>query len=722
MGAELDLRAPVTTRGRQAHDLAAPASAAPRPGVGGATGPPGKTRRDLARALARDLATGRDPRRPDEHDEPASTGRGRRAPDEVGERRTSRRAPDKAGGGEAAQDLPRVRPAARERDVPPEVRLQPPRLHVPGADLHRADDVDPGLDEVGHHVQAWPARQIAVAGAPDRRGRRARSPWPARQIAVAAHRSLGCAPCHGLGVSREMACRARSRRSYHPQWTTRPAGPAWSNRAAPARSLRMPTIIPRWEWRTFGPGRRGRRAHLAALESTGVQESDETYLLSTAGPPRQGPRRPAGHQGVRRGRTRSGSSSGGPIMKAELPARRGRRGARVRRLRRLDAPARPREPTPWTQFLDELRAPAGSAAVAVHKRRVRYVDRRLHRRGDRRHRGRRPTRTIAIESEDGAAVIEAVRSVGLADYRQHQLRARASRALLDGVARALRRDRRRDELDQVPRRRACRRRRLARRRRPGRDHAPGRGARRDRRDRRRAGGDRTARRSPAWPTRRARSAPSRSSPSGRPACGSPATATRSSTRSASGRASASRSSRARRRAVSRTSPPRPASGLEEAPLAVFDTGGGSTQLTFGRGDARRRALQRERRRRPLHGAVRAGPAACRRRSWPRRWRPSPADLGRLDGRPPVDALVGMGGAVTNITAVKHGMTDVRSGRRPGHGPRPGGDRPPDRALPRRPTPSAAALDPGPPAQARRRDPRRGLRRPHRHGQAGPGRR
>jgi len=32
-----------------------------------------------------------------------------------------------------------------------------------------------------------------------------------------------------------------------------------------------------------------------------------------------------------------------------------------------------------------------------------------------------------------------------------------------------------------------------------------------------------------------------------------------------------------------------------------------------------------------------------------------ADLARLDGRPPPDALVGMGGAVTNITAVKLGL-------------------------------------------------------------------
>jgi exopolyphosphatase/guanosine-5'-triphosphate,3'-diphosphate pyrophosphatase len=32
-----------------------------------------------------------------------------------------------------------------------------------------------------------------------------------------------------------------------------------------------------------------------------------------------------------------------------------------------------------------------------------------------------------------------------------------------------------------------------------------------------------------------------------------------------------------------------------------------------------------------------------------------ADLSRIDGRPAPDALVAMGGAVTNITAVKHGL-------------------------------------------------------------------
>ena len=41
-------------------------------------------------------------------------------------------------------------------------------------------------------------------------------------------------------------------------------------------------IVPRWEWRTFGT-RFGARTYLAALTPTGVQESDETYLLSSEG-------------------------------------------------------------------------------------------------------------------------------------------------------------------------------------------------------------------------------------------------------------------------------------------------------------------------------------------------------------------------------------------------------------------------------------------------------
>lgn len=89
-------------------------------------------------------------------------------------------------------------------------------------------------------------------------------------------------------------------------------------------------------------------------------------------------------------------------------------------------------------------------------------------------------------------------------------------------------------------------------------------------------------------------------------------------------------------------------------LVVFDTGGGSSQFTFGRGHdvAERFSVDvgavRYTERFGLNGAVSSSVlknalAAIS------------ADLSRLDGRPVPDALVGMGGATTNITAVKHGL-------------------------------------------------------------------
>ncbi len=89
-------------------------------------------------------------------------------------------------------------------------------------------------------------------------------------------------------------------------------------------------------------------------------------------------------------------------------------------------------------------------------------------------------------------------------------------------------------------------------------------------------------------------------------------------------------------------------------LVVFDTGGGSTQFTFGHGaevDDRfsvdvgavryteRFGLDAAVSTETLHAAMDA----------------IASDLHRLEGRPAPDALVGMGGAMTNITAVKLGL-------------------------------------------------------------------
>ena len=115
----------------------------------------------------------------------------------------------------------------------------------------------------------------------------------------------------------------------------------------------------------------------------------------------------------------------------------------------------------------------------------------------------------------------------------------------------------------------------------------------------------------------------------------------------------------------------------------------------------------------LTGAVapeRAGRALAR----------SPPTSSRLDGRPPPDALVGMGGAITNITAVKLGLATYDPDGVQGSDP---GPRPRSTARSSCTASRDAEASPRhrrPPAQARRRHPRRRMHRPHGHGQAGPG--
>jgi len=90
-------------------------------------------------------------------------------------------------------------------------------------------------------------------------------------------------------------------------------------------------------------------------------------------------------------------------------------------------------------------------------------------------------------------------------------------------------------------------------------------------------------------------------------------------------------------------------------IVVFDTGGGSSQFTFGAGDRVEEQFSvdvgaaRFTERFGLDGAVShdvldAALAAIA------------AELGALAGRPAPDGVVGMGGAVTNLTAVRHGLT------------------------------------------------------------------
>jgi exopolyphosphatase/guanosine-5'-triphosphate,3'-diphosphate pyrophosphatase len=98
---------------------------------------------------------------------------------------------------------------------------------------------------------------------------------------------------------------------------------------------------------------------------------------------------------------------------------------------------------------------------------------------------------------------------------------------------------------------------------------------------------------------------------------------------------------------------------DERQLVVFDTGGGSSQFSFGRpGHVEERfsvdvGAARYTARFGLDGVVPGETLAEARQA-------IATDLARLDGRARPDALVGMGGANTNLAAVKHELTQYNS--------------------------------------------------------------
>ena len=164
------------------------------------------------------------------------------------------------------------------------------------------------------------------------------------------------------------------------------------------------TIVPRWEWRQFGDIQ-------ARLEETGperVQESDELYLLSPVSDASVKVR--DGLMDVKRLQRvdEHGLEQWLPVLKAPFPLTPD--GVSVV-ARALEMPAPETANASYT--LDELVALTGARRVDVHKVRHRYdlggcaaelTDIRA---------GSDSTRTIAVESEDPARVVDAVGSLGL---------------------------------------------------------------------------------------------------------------------------------------------------------------------------------------------------------------------------------------------------------------------------------------------------------------------
>jgi exopolyphosphatase/guanosine-5'-triphosphate,3'-diphosphate pyrophosphatase len=178
----------------------------------------------------------------------------------------------------------------------------------------------------------------------------------------------------------------------------------------------MATIVPRWEWRTFGTQFGSAEAAFAASTPVETKDSDELYLL-VPGDANVKVRDDLLDIKVLQEVDAYGLEQWKPVMKQGFPLT-GDEVARVFDALGVAIPRLDRTTYSLDQLLDELIEPSTVIrAVAVHKHRVRFlvggcmaeltdvvVD-------------GRPMRTIAVESEDGAAVIRVVRDLGLDGYR-----------------------------------------------------------------------------------------------------------------------------------------------------------------------------------------------------------------------------------------------------------------------------------------------------------------
>jgi exopolyphosphatase/guanosine-5'-triphosphate,3'-diphosphate pyrophosphatase len=409
-------------------------------------------------------------------------------------------------------------------------------------------------------------------------------------------------------------------------------------------------IVPRWEWRSFGEEFGGAEDRLGAHEPERVEESEELYLLSAAGDDTvkvRGGRLDVKHlQQV----SADGLEQWLPVLKAAFPVPAADVASALAALG-IEAPSLARDAYTLEELLGELVEPSpGLLAVKVHKRRERYTagdclaeltDVRTE---------RAATRTIAVESDDPAAVSAAVRALGLwdrpnvsyphglaslvglgtrryaaLDVGTNSVKLHVGERSPDGSWLAV--------ADRVEITRLG----------EGRDAAG------------RLGAEPIARtvEAIAGMVEEARG-------HGSVAIAAVGTA---GLRSAPNAAELLDAVRERTGVEIEVIPGDEEArlaylavtaelGLGEGPLTVFDTGGGSSQFTFGAGDrvdeqfsvnvGAARLTEEHGLDGPVSEETLAGALAA-----------VAAELGRLDGRPTPDAVVGVGGAVTNLAAVKH---------------------------------------------------------------------
>jgi exopolyphosphatase / guanosine-5'-triphosphate,3'-diphosphate pyrophosphatase len=190
-----------------------------------------------------------------------------------------------------------------------------------------------------------------------------------------------------------------------------------------------PAIVPRWEWRTFGEGFGAADDHFAALSPESVTESDELYLLSTKANDTVKVR--GGLMDVKHLEhvNDEGLEQWRPVTKAAFPLPAAEVGSLLATLG-ASASSVPRPAYTLGELVDELVRPSHDlVAVQVHKRRARYTLGGCMAELTAVRTAFGVTRTIAVESEDASRVISTVRELGL-DSRPNVNFPRGLKALL----------------------------------------------------------------------------------------------------------------------------------------------------------------------------------------------------------------------------------------------------------------------------------------------------
>jgi exopolyphosphatase/guanosine-5'-triphosphate,3'-diphosphate pyrophosphatase len=176
----------------------------------------------------------------------------------------------------------------------------------------------------------------------------------------------------------------------------------------------MTTIVPRWEWRTFAPVPPSADDAFARLEPSATAESDETYFLAP-GAENVKVRDELIDIKVLRETDADGLERWEPVLKSPFPLA-AAQVASVLATLKLPASAAGGGAATQADLEAIVAAQPGARVVPVHKSRVRYtVGGCMAERSELAAGGKRTT-TIAVEATDAKAVVAAVASLGLGDY------------------------------------------------------------------------------------------------------------------------------------------------------------------------------------------------------------------------------------------------------------------------------------------------------------------